>query len=211
MARRRTPARIVALKAAIWVAALVPLAVLLWDAFHGTLAAEPVKDIQHRTGRTAVILLFSALAITPLRRLTGRNELIRFRRLLGLFAFFYAVLHFGSYLLFDLQFAFGDLARDVAKRPWITIGFSVFLILLALAVTSPQAVLRKLGGKRWQRIHRLVYVAAVGAVLHFILAQKRDIHLPLIYAAVLAVLLLARLVPRRQVGGQRAGVIESSP
>lgn len=197
MSRRNTPAWIVAAKVALWVAAGVPLAVLLWDAFHGQLAAEPVKDIQHRTGKTAVVILFVTLAITPLRRFTGWNELIKFRRLTGDFSFFYAALHFGSYLVFDLQFNFGDLANDIAKRPWITIGFSVFLMLLALAVTSPRAVMRRLGGKRWHRLHRLVYLAAVGAVVHFTLAQKRDIHVPLIYAGVLVVLLGARLIPRR--------------
>lgn len=185
-------------KAVVWVAALAPLVVLLWDATHGGLEAEPVKDIQHRTGKTAVVLLFAALAMTPLRRLTGRSEPIRFRRLLGLFSFFYAVLHVGSYLLFDLQFNFGDLAEDVVKRPFLTVGFAAFLILLALAVTSPAAMVRRLGGKRWQALHRLVYVAAIAATVHFVWGQKKDISLPLKYAAVLAVLLGLRLLPSRR-------------
>lgn len=198
-------------KALVWVAALVPFAVLLWDATHGGLEAEPVKDIQHRTGKTAVVLLFAALAVTPLRRLSGFNDLVKFRRLLGLFSFFYAVLHVGSYLLFDLQFNFADLAEDVVKRPFLTVGFLTFLILLALAATSPTAVLRWMGGKRWQALHRLVYVAAIAATVHFVWGQKKDISLPLKYAAVLAVLLGVRLLPRRHrparnpVAGGRAG------
>lgn len=189
--------RIVGTKLLIWLAALVPLGVLLWDATHGGLEAEPVKDIQHRTGKTAVVLLFISLSITPLRRLTGRNELISFRRLFGLFAFFYSLLHVTSYLLFDLQFNFADLAEDVVKRPFITVGFLAFVILILLAVTSPKAMVRKLGGKRWQTLHRLVYVAAGAAVLHFVWGQKKDIRLPLVYAAVLAVILLSRLILAR--------------
>jgi sulfoxide reductase heme-binding subunit YedZ len=204
MGRRRTAAWIVATKLVIWAGALIPLAVLLWDATHGGLAAEPVKDIQHRTGRTAVVLLFMTLSITPARRLTRFNDLIKFRRLLGNFSFFYALVHVSSYLLFDLQFAFGDLAQDVVKRPWITIGFGVFLILLALAITSPRSMVRRLGGKRWRALHRLVYLAAIGAVVHFALAQKKDIRLPLIYAAVLGLILGVRLLLPRPGAGRAA-------
>ncbi len=191
----RGPAWVVAGKVLLWIGALAPLGNLLWDATHGGLLAEPVKDIQHRTGRAALILLLVALAITPLRRLSGINPIIRFRRPAGLFAFFYAALHFGSYLLFDLQFDLMALGEDVVKRPWITIGFAVFLIFLALAATSPRAMVRRLGGRRWQRLHRLVYLAAIGTVAHFLLAQKKDISDPLAYGAVLALLLAARLLP----------------
>jgi len=180
-------------KVLVWAAALVPLAVLLWDATHGGLDAEPVKDIQHRTGKTALVLLLITLANTPMRRATGQGTLVRFRRLTGLFAFFYACLHFGSYLLFDLQFAFGDLAEDVLKRPWITIGFTVFLILLTLAVTSPKVMVRRLGGRRWHALHRLIYVAGIGTVLHFYLSVKKDVTVPLQFAALLAVVLVARM------------------
>ncbi len=195
----RTTDWVVWAKLLVWAGALTPLAVLLWDASHGGLAAEPVKDIQHRTGKTALVLLLITLANTPVRRLAGRGALVRFRRLTGLFAFFYASLHFGSYLLFDLQFAFSDLAEDVVKRPWITIGFLVYLSLLALAVTSPKAMVRKLGSRRWQALHRLVYFAAAGTVLHFYLSVKKDVTVPLQFAAVLLALLAWRaLLARRE-------------
>lgn len=184
-------------KPAIWVAGLLPLAWLIYAFLTDRLGAEPVRGMQHFSGRTALIILFIALSVTPLRRLTGRNSLVKVRRLIGLFSFFYALLHFLIYLTFDLMFSFGDLAADVTKRPWITVGFTVLLILTALAVTSPQAMVRRLGGKRWQALHRLIYVAAAGGVLHFTWAQKKDIRLPLIYAAVLAVILGVRLIPRR--------------
>ena len=183
-------------KPAIWVAGLAPLAWLIYAFFTDRLGAEPVRGMQHFSGRTALIILFITLSITPLRRFTGRNSLVKVRRLIGLFSFFYAVLHFLIYLTFDLMFSFGDLTADIVKRPWITVGFSVLLILTTLAITSPQAMVRRLGGKRWQALHRLIYLAAAGGVLHFTWAQKKDIRLPLIYAAVLAVILGLRLIPR---------------
>jgi sulfoxide reductase heme-binding subunit YedZ len=185
-------------KPAIWAAGLTPLAWLIYAFFTDRLGAEPVRGMQHFTGRTALIILFITLSITPLRRFSGRNSVIKVRRLIGLFSFFYALLHFLIYLTFDLMFSFGDLTADIAKRPWITVGFTVLLILATLAITSPQAMVRRLGGKRWQALHRLIYVAAAGAVLHFTWAQKKDIRLPLIYAAVLAVILGLRLIPRRR-------------
>jgi sulfoxide reductase heme-binding subunit YedZ len=196
-------------KALVWTGALIPLAVLLWDATHGRLDAEPVKDIQHRTGKTALVLLLITLSNTPIRRLTGAGALIRFRRLTGLFAFFYATLHFTSYLLFDLQFAFGDLAEDVIKRPWITIGFTVFLILLTLALTSPRSMVRRLGSRRWNRLHRLIYLAAIGTVLHFYLSVKKDVSVPLQFAGLLLLVLGARLAVAMQDRRKRA--LRSSP
>jgi sulfoxide reductase heme-binding subunit YedZ len=196
-------------KVLVWTGALIPLAVLLWDATHGRLDAEPVKDIQHRTGKTALVLLLITLSNTPIRRLTGAGALIRFRRLTGLFAFFYATLHFTSYLLFDLQFAFGDLAEDVIKRPWITIGFTVFLILLTLALTSPRSMVRRLGSRRWNRLHRLIYLAAIGTVLHFYLSVKKDVSVPLQFAGLLLLVLGARLAVAMQDRRKRA--LRSSP
>lgn len=196
-------------KVLVWTGALIPLAVLLWDATHGGLDAEPVKDIQHRTGKTALVLLLITLSNTPIRRLTGAGALIRFRRLTGLFAFFYATLHFTSYLLFDLQFAFGDLAEDVLKRPWITIGFTVFLILLTLAITSPRSMVRRLGSRRWNRLHRLIYLAAIGTVLHFYLSVKKDVSVPLQFAGLLLLVLGARLAVAMQDRRKRA--LRSSP
>ncbi len=194
-------------KPAIWVAGLAPLGWQIWAFLTDHLEAEPVKGMQHFTGRTALIILFITLCVTPLRRLTGWNGLIKVRRLIGLFAFCYAVIHFSVFLVFDLELSFGDLTREVIKRPYITVGFTVFLMLSALAITSPQFMVRKLGGKRWRALHRLIYLAAAGGVLHFTWAQKKDIRLPLIYAAVLAAILGSRLLPLgrwRLVAGHRA-------
>jgi sulfoxide reductase heme-binding subunit YedZ len=196
-------------KPALWVAGLAPLAWLVFTALTGRLEAEPVKGMEHFTGRTGLVILLVALSVTPLRRLTGWNGLVKVRRLIGLFSFFYALVHFLIYLTFDLEYSFGDLAADIAKRPWITVGFGVLLILTSLAVTSPQAMVRRLGGKRWQALHRLIYVAAGGAIVHFTWAQKKDITLPVRYAAVLIVLLAVRLIPKRRAGRRRAAVLES--
>jgi len=166
----------------------------------GDLGFDPIRTVTHFTGRTAIIILFITLTVTPARRITGWNPLIKVRRLIGLFAFFYATIHFLIYAVFDRELSLAGLGEDIAKRPWITVGFTVFLILLTLAITSPQAMVRRLG-KRWQTLHRLIYVAAGLAVLHFTWAQKKDIRLPLIYAAVLAVILASRLAlrPRKAV------------
>jgi len=190
-------------KPILWVGGLIPLAWQVWAFLTGHLEAEPVKGMEHFTGRTALVILFITLCIAPLRRLTGGNGLIKLRRLVGLFAFFYAVIHFAIFLTFDLEFSFGDLTREVVKRPYITVGFSVLLLLSALAITSPQAMVRKLGGKRWRALHRVIYLAACGGVLHFTWAQKKDIRLPLIYAGVLAVILGVRLLPGYRATGNR--------
>ena len=183
-------------KPALWLAGLTPLAWQVWAFFTGHLEAEPVKGMEHFTGRTALVILFITLSVTPLRRLTGWNGIIKVRRLIGLFAFFYALVHFSIFLVFDLALSFGDLTREVVKRPWITVGFSALLLLAVLAATSPQAMVRRLG-RRWRTLHRLIYVAAALGVLHFTWAQKKDIRLPLIYAGVLAGILALRLVPAR--------------
>lgn len=183
-------------KPVLWLAGLAPLGYLVWAFLTDHLEAEPVKGLEHFTGRTAIIILFITLAVTPFRRLTGLNGAIKVRRLIGNFSFFYALVHFGIFLYFDLELSFGQLTHEVIKRPWITVGFAALLILATLAATSPQAVLRWLGGKRWQRIHRAVYVAAVLGIVHFLWSQKKDISLPVKYAVVLGVLLLARLVPK---------------
>ena len=181
-------------KPVIWVAGLTPLAWQVWAFLTGHLEAEPVKGMEHFTGRTALVILFVTLAVTPIRRLSKRNSLIKVRRLIGLFAFFYALIHFSIFLVFDLELSFKDLLKEIVKRPYITVGFAVLLMLTTLAVTSPQVMVRKLG-KRWQKLHRLIYFAATGGVVHFLWAQKKDIRLPLIYAAILAVLLGFRLLP----------------
>jgi sulfoxide reductase heme-binding subunit YedZ len=199
-------------KPILWMAGLAPLGYLVWAFLTGHLEAEPVKGMEHFTGRTALIILFIALCITPIRRLTGINGLIKVRRLIGLFAFFYALIHFSIFLVFDLELSFGDLAGEVVKRPWITVGFSALLILTTLAITSPQAMVRRLGGKRWQAVHRLVYLAAVLGIVHFLWSQKKDIRLPVRYAVVLGIIfaikifMAQRRAPPRQAVGDRSPV-----
>jgi sulfoxide reductase heme-binding subunit YedZ len=185
-------------KPVLWVAGLAPLAYQIWAFLTGHLEAEPVKGMEHFTGRTAIIILFITLTVTPLRRLTGVNGLIKVRRLIGLFAFFYALIHFTIFLVFDLELNFGDLAKEVVERPWITVGFSALLILSALAITSPLAMVRRLGGKRWHALHRLIYLAAGLGLLHFFWSQKKDIRLPLIYATVLGVIFAVKLFLARR-------------
>ncbi len=180
-----------AMKSVVWAAALSPFALLLWDAFSDGLGAEPIEEVTHRTGKTALVLLLCSLAVTPLRRITGWNGAVRFRRLLGLFAFFYACLHFATYL-FDQELRPAYVVEDVVEHPYVTAGFTAFLLLVPLALTSTQGMIRRLG-KRWLKLHRLVYAAAALAVLHFVWLVKKDLTEPMIYAAVLSLLLAFRL------------------
>lgn len=183
------------LKPGLWALGLAPLAWQVWAFFTGHLEAEPVKGMEHFTGKTAIIILLVTLSVTPIRRITGWNGIIKVRRLIGLFAFFYALVHFLIFLTFDLEWNFGQLAHEVVERPWITVGFTALVFLSVLAITSPQAMVRKLG-KKWTTLHRLIYLAAGLAMLHFIWSQKKDIREPLVYTGILAVLLLARLILR---------------
>jgi len=180
-------------KPVVWLAAALPLGLLVQRVFTGGLGPEPVDTLTKWTGTTALIILMVTLAVTPLRRLTGWNRLVRYRRLLGLWSFAYAVLHFLVWALFDHQFTPAYMWEDIVERPYITVGSGALLILLALAITSPRGMVRRLGGRRWAALHRLVYVAAALAVLHFLWLVKADLRNPLIFAAVLVVLLAARL------------------
>lgn len=183
------------LKPAIFVAGLVPLAMLLWNATHDGLGANPVEAITHETGDWGLRLLLITLCVTPLRRLTGWHELVRVRRMLGLFAFFYVCLHFSTYLVLDAFFDVRYILEDITERTYITVGFTSFLLLIPLAATSTDAMVRRLGGRRWRALHRLAYAVAIGGVLHFLWLVKADLREPLIYLGILLVLLIARLPP----------------
>ena len=185
--------RIAVLKAGLFAAALVPFASLVLGAFTGGLGANPVETITHTTGEWTLRLLLATLALTPLRHLTGRVWLTRLRRMAGLFAFFYLTLHFATYAVLDASLDLAYVAEDVADRLYITAGFAGFLMLVPLAATSTNAMVRRLGPVRWRRLHRLVYTAAICGALHFLWLVKADLREPLIYAGVLAVLLAARL------------------
>jgi len=195
------------LKIFIFLAALVPLARLGWKALHDGLGANPIELITHSTGDWTLILLLCTLAVTPLRQLTRQYWLIGVRRMVGLFAFFYGTLHFLTYIWLDKFFDFGEVWKDVAKRPFITIGFSAFVLMIPLALTSTAGWIRRLGGKNWQRLHRIVYATGIFAVVHYYWLVKADKRKPLEYAFVLAVLLSYRIYVwigdrRKQVPGR---------
>ncbi len=183
---------------------LVPLALLVRDAVNGALSVNPVEDITHRTGDWTLRLLLGALAVTPMRRLPGLGRLIRFRRTLGLLAYGYASLHFLTFFVLDHSLSFEGLAEDVAKRPYITVGFTSFVLLLPLAVTSTQGWVRRLGGKRWAALHRLIYVAAAGGVLHYLWLVKGEQLTPVWYGMVLVALLALRVWDGRRQRRARA-------
>ena len=195
---------VIAAKAAVHALALAPLAMLGWKAWQvgsgsdiDALGAEPVAAIEHELGLWALRLLLVTLAVTPLRQLLDRPLLLRFRRLLGLWAFAYASLHFTAYLVLDLRGWWAQVLVEIVERPYITVGFAAWLLLLPLAVTSTRGWMRRLG-RNWGRLHRLVYAIAALAVLHFWWVVKSDLREPLLYAAILAVLLGWRLVRRRR-------------
>ena len=185
--------RIAVIKAGVFAAALAPFTALIFAAFTGGLGANPVETITHTTGEWTLRLLLATLAITPLRHLTGRVWLVRLRRMVGLFAFFYLVLHFMTYAVLDASLDLAYVVEDVADRLYITAGFAAFLMLIPLAATSTNGMVRRLGPQRWRKLHRLVYAAAICGALHFLWLVKADIREPLVYASILAVLLAARL------------------
>jgi sulfoxide reductase heme-binding subunit YedZ len=180
---------------AVWV-----VVALASDFFQGTrlLGSNPIKEAEHFTGRWVLRFLMFTLAVTPIRQTLGWNWLQRYRRMLGLFAFAYATLHLSIYFFLDLELVWGDLAADIVKRPYITIGMAAFLLLLPLAVTSTAKMVTRLGGKRWAALHRAIYVIVVLGTIHFWMAVKRDITLPLIFALIFAVLLGYRVLAWRR-------------
>jgi methionine sulfoxide reductase heme-binding subunit len=182
------------MKIPIFLLCLVPLLLLLWKYFHQDLGANPIEFITHATGDWTLRFLAITLAISPLRRLLGLPELIRFRRMLGLFAFFYGCLHFTTYLWLDKFFDFHEIVKDVAKRPFITAGFLGFISMAPLALTSTAGWIRRLGGRRWQMLHRLIYLTAIAGVVHYYWLVKSDVRKPVLYGAIVFVLLGERAV-----------------
>jgi sulfoxide reductase heme-binding subunit YedZ len=184
------------LKPVLFVLLLVPLALLLGRGITDNLGANPVETITHQTGLWALRLLLLTLAITPLCRLTGINEFVRLRRMTGLYSFFYALLHFATYAVLDHSLDLAAILADVVKRPYVTVGFSAFVLLIPLAATSHNRIIRLLGGKRWKRLHRLVYLCALGGVLHYLWLVKADTLSPLFYLALFLGLMCFRIPPR---------------
>jgi methionine sulfoxide reductase heme-binding subunit len=189
-------------KVVVFLLCLVPLGMLIWrmvhavllgQPFYANLSANPITFIEHRLGDWTLRFIVITLAITPLRKILRLPQLIRFRRMLGLFAFFYACLHFSAWLGLDQFFDWSSMMKDIAKRPYITVGFFGFVLLIPLALTSTAASIRRLGGKRWRMLHRLIYITAIAGVIHYWWLVKSDIHKPLEYALLVGVLLAWRL------------------
>jgi sulfoxide reductase heme-binding subunit YedZ len=177
------------LKPSVFVACLVPLVGLAWNAVTDNLGANPIEAITRQTGTWALHFLLITLTVTPVRRLTGWNRIIQLRRMLGLFAFFYGGLHFVTYVWLDQFFLVEEILADVVRRPFITVGFLSFVLLIPLAVTSTTKMIKRLGGKWWQRLHRVVYGIAIGGVVHYLWLVKADMQRPLLYGTLLALLL----------------------
>ena len=177
------------LKSLVFILSLLPLAYYGWGAWHDALGANPIEAVTRGMGTWTLNFLLITLAVTPLRKLTGWHAVLRLRRMLGLFSFFYAVLHLTSYLWFDQFFDWGEIAQDILKRPFITVGMAAFVLLIPLAATSTNAAIRRLGGRSWQALHRTVYAIGILAVLHYSWLVKADQSQPLLYGGILAVLL----------------------
>jgi methionine sulfoxide reductase heme-binding subunit len=191
-------------KVAVFALCLEPVLELLWRYWHQALGPNPIEFITHATGDWTLRFLLITLTVTPARRLTGLLQLIRLRRMFGLFAFFYACLHFTTYIWLDKFFDTQDMWKDIVKRPFITVGFTAFVLLIPLALTSTKGWIRRLG-RRWQLLHRLVYFAALAGVIHYYWLVKSDVRLPLLYGGLLAVLLIYRVVVAlRQGAGEGA-------
>ena len=202
------------MKTPVFALCLIPALILVWRAFNDGLGANPIEFITHWTGDWTIRFLCITLSVTPLRKILKLPELIRLRRMLGLFGFFYACLHFLTWFALDKFFDWGEILKDVVKRPFITAGFTAFVLLIPLAVTSTTGWIRRMGGKRWQMLHRLIYVSGIAGVVHYYWLVKSDIRLPVMYGAIIAVLLAYRLVASLMKGRRvmpRAGVQASEP
>lgn len=211
-------------KVLVFLVCLIPFGQLLWRAFHNGLAgfpnnmdfgANPIEFITHATGDWTLRFLIITLAVTPLRKIVRQPQLIRFRRMFGLFAFFYGCLHFGTWIGLDKFFDWSEMWKDVLKRRFITVGFAAFVLMIPLAVTSTAGMIRRLGGRRWQLLHRLIYVSAVLGVIHYYWLVKSDVRRPLQYAFLVGILLAWRLgawlYSRRRGGMTRSGSTLTEP
>lgn len=185
-------------KAVLFSNALVPLLLLAWDAARGNLGANPIEFFLRTTGVLTLVFLLVTLSVTPLRKYTGWNNLIKFRRMLGLYAFFYGALHLVAYVGFDRSLSLTGTIEDIAQRPFIAVGMSAFLLLVPLAVTSTNNMIKRLGGKIWARLHKLTYVAAILGVLHFYMIVKSDATYPILFGSVLIALLAYRVSSARR-------------
>ena len=194
MSAQPTPTQFKGIKAALFVACLIPLAHLVWQGARNHLGANPVEYITHSTGWWALALILITLSVTPVRRIAGLPWLLRLRRMLGLFAFFYASLHFITYVWLDQFFVWKDIVKDIGKRPFIMLGFAAFVLLIPLAATSTNAMVKRLGARRWQWLHRLIYVLSALGVAHFWWLVKKDITEPFTFAVLLAALFIIRLL-----------------
>lgn len=192
---------------------MVPAVLLGWRAYAGELSANPIKDITEETGIWTLRFVLFTLTITPLRKISGWAPFARFRRMLGLFAFFYGFLHVLTYVYLDQFFAFDEIVRDVAKRPFITAGFAAFVVMIPLALTSPNFMVKWMGGSNWRILHRLVYFTALGGVIHYLWLVKADTQRPLMYGGILAVLLGYRVwdyVRSRRLKAKSASVVKAN-
>ncbi|HQU93143.1 MAG TPA: protein-methionine-sulfoxide reductase heme-binding subunit MsrQ [Pyrinomonadaceae bacterium] len=185
-------------KILIAVNALIPLGLLAYDGWRGQLGANPIEFFLRTAGVLTLVFLLFTLAVTPLRKLFVWNSLIKYRRMLGLFAFFYGTLHLVTYSVFDRSLSFDAIVGDVAQRPFIAIGMAAFLMLIPLATTSTNGWVKRLGGKKWARLHRLTYIAAILGVIHFWMIVKSDVFYPALFGVVLAGLLVYRLMPKQK-------------
>lgn len=181
-------------KIVIFINSLVPLALMAWDWYYQKLGANPVEFFTRTTGMLTLVFLLISLAVTPLRKITSIQWLIQFRRMLGLYAFFYGFLHLLTYIWFDRTFSIKGTIEDIYARPFIAVGMLSFFLMVPLAITSTKGWIKRLGGKRWARLHKLVYVTAIGGVIHFWMLVKSDTRLPIRFAFVLAILLGSRIV-----------------
>jgi sulfoxide reductase heme-binding subunit YedZ len=192
-------------KLLLFLNALVPLGLLLWDVYHKKVGANPLEFVTRTTGMLTLVFLLISLAVTPVRHITGVNWLVKFRRMLGLYAFFYGSLHLLTYVWFDRGLNFKSVPGDVFQRPFIAVGMTAFFLMVPLAITSTNKMVKRIGGKRWVKLHRLVYLAGAAGVIHFWMLVKSDTRLPLTFGFILLLLigyrLLVKFVPPGQPGG----------